>query len=356
MSMRSSATEYLARPFSSEHVLTVVQRYIREDLAMDADSADLLRVTLRRIGCYSSAVLNLAQRAAKTNSSMLIVGEQGTGKELLAEAIHNSSGRALGPFVVVNVAAMRESPLEAQLFGRVTETASACHEGRLEAAHRGTILIDQVGEVPATVQARLLQLLEKGIIAPCESSEDRPIDVRLIAASNGELQPLVAAGDFREDLYHRLSVLVIRLTPLRERREDILPTVAYHLEELCRANQMPLVSVDAELARWLEHHAWPGNVRQLSNCLERMVMTARGRELTLGDLPGDLFESPFHEAFSAPPATGEVLSELERTVTLRTLQQYDGNRTRAAESLGISVRTLQRRLKEWGYHDPSPMH
>lgn len=325
IAMRWGAGEYSAKPLAGEQLLR----------------------------SYPSDVRDQILRAARTNSSLLILGEQGMGKELLARVIHERSARRDGPFVVVDLTALPRASLESELFGRAADVSAGATSdriGRLEAAQCGTVFIDHIAELTATAQAKLLRLLEKGTFTPWESSADRPLDVRLIAASNCALEPRVADRSFREDLYYRLSVFVVRLSPLRERREDLLPFVTHWLRELCRAARVPPLSVDVELLRWLENYAWPGNLRQLHSCLERMVMAARTPTLTLVDLPRELVEATFG-GDSLPPTGKETLSELERTVALRTLQQCGGNRTHAAEVLGISVRTLQRRLKEWDYRD-----
>jgi DNA-binding NtrC family response regulator len=347
--MRTIGLDYAARGFRSEELLTVVAR-ADDEHSSDSRVLYRLRTALRRIGCFSSAVLDLAYRAAKTTSSLLILGEEGSGKELLAEAIHRNSVRSLGPFVSINLATLRDTPAETQLFGPAAEHDSGA-VARLEAAHHGTVFLDQIAELPATAQSRLLQLLEKGSITHVASNEDRRVDVRVIAASGCDLQPLVAARSFREDLYNRLSILLIRLPPLRERPEDIGPFVNFYVREFCREKQMPEVKVDQPLVQRLERYVWPGNVRQLSNCLERMVVACRGQILTVADVPADLIDSQFVPNRSVWPGHRERLSDIERTVALRTLHEYGGNRTRAAHALGISVRTLQRRLKEWAYRD-----
>jgi DNA-binding NtrC family response regulator len=299
---------------------------------------------------HCSEVREQVLRASRTNSSVLLVGEAGLGKGSLARAIHEHGVRRDGPLVVVDLAASSGTSPETALFGRETSVPNTDRLGRLEAADGGTLFLDHVGDLSATGQAKLLRLLEKGIATRWESNEDRRVDVRLIAATPCPLEGRVAERSFREDLYSRLSVLVIRLSPLRERPEDILPVVTYWLRQGGSAGETPPRSIDVELLRWLESYAWPGNLRQLNRCMEQMVVGARGSTLTLADLPEDLIEATY--AVDPSARTGkETLSELERTIALRTLQQCGGNRTRAADILGISVRTLQRRLKEWDYHD-----
>lgn len=273
------------------------------------------------------------------------------GKAALARVIHEHSVRRDGPFVAVDLAALPDTSVDGELFGYVGEMPRSDENwGRLASAHGGTIFLDHVEEMTATAQARLLRLLEKGLVSRWDTGQDRCVNVRVIAASDVPLEPRVAERTFREDLYSRLGVLVIRLSPLREHPEDIVPFVTHWLRDFSAAGSALSLTIDVELLRWLENYAWPGNLLQLNRCLERMALAARGATLTLVDLPEDLIESPFCGDSTA--RTGkETLSELERTIALRTLQQCGGNRTRAADILGISVRTLQRRLKEWDYHD-----
>jgi DNA-binding NtrC family response regulator len=290
-------------------------------------------------------------RAARTSSSLLIVGEPGLGKAGLAQAIHEQSARRNAPLIAIDLSDLPDSSLDNELFGCAADSSPGDERcGRLVAAHGGTVFLDHVEELPATAQAKLLRLLEKGLINRWDTGEDRRVDVRVIAASDVPLEPRVAERSFRDDLYSRLSVLVIRLSPLRERPEDIVPYITHWLRDFCAAGSAIPLSLDVELLRWMENYAWPGNLHQLNRCLEQMVLAARSPTLTLVDLPEGLIESPFGGVSTA--RTGrETLSELERTIALRTLQQCGGNRTRAADILGISVRTLQRRLKEWDYHD-----
>jgi DNA-binding NtrC family response regulator len=321
---------------------------IRFDPAQDRQLPCTCTTALRG---HSPAVCEQVFRAARTNSCLLIVGELGMGKATLAQVIHEHSVRHDRPLVSIDVAALPENSLEGELFGYAGEVpVNADNGGRLASAGGGTVFLDHIEELTATAQAKLLRLLEKGLISRWDTGEDRSVDVRVIAASDVPLEPRVAERSFREDLYSRLSVLVIHLAPLREHPEDIIPYVTHWLRDYSAAGSAFPLSVDLELLRWLENYAWPGNLRQLNRCLERMVLAARGPTLTLVDLPEDLIESPFGGDTTA--RTGkETLSELERTIALRTLQQCGGNRTRAADILGISVRTLQRRLKEWDYHD-----
>ena len=223
--------------------------------------------------------------------------------------------------------------------------------GRFETANGGTIFIDEIGDFPGPSQAKLLRVLENRTVTRVGGNQDRAIDVRVVAATSRNLDQMVAGGQFREDLYYRLNVVVIYLPPLRERSDDI-PLLAEHfLRELSQANHLAPMTLAPDLRQFLQGFPWPGNVRQLHNCLESMVVMARGPVLTLEDLPRNIAQAPVHALPLPSSASDPTLEELQRTVIVRTLGQFDGNRTRTAEALGISVRTLQRRLREWGYYD-----
>jgi transcriptional regulator with PAS, ATPase and Fis domain len=287
------------------------------------------------------------------DSTVLITGESGTGKELIAQAIHQNSPRKDGPFVTVNMAAVPEHLVESELFGHVKGSFTGATEsrvGRFEAAERGTIFIDEIGDFKLASQAKLLRVLENRTVTPIGSNDDRAINVRVVAATSRNLEEMVKDEDFREDLYYRLNVINLSLPPLRERREDIPLLVAYFLERLCKDSGKPMLQVAPELKEYLETYEWPGNVRQLRNCLESMVVLARDNCLTVDDLPATLDRVPSSaNHVSIPPGTR--LEDLEREAVEQALHRHNGNRTHAAEALGISVRTLQRKLKAWGIYD-----
>jgi DNA-binding NtrC family response regulator len=357
--MKMGAVDYLTKPVNPPALLALIQRCLPRRPAGGETAAELdARSGFEKIIGDSPAMLRVfdqTRRAAQTESTILILGESGTGKELIAEAIHANSPRHGGPFVLVNMAAIPETLVESELFGHVRGAftgASADRAGRFEAAQGGTIFIDEIGDFPAASQAKLLRVLENRTAARIGSNQDKPVNVRVVAATSRSLEQMVAEGRFREDLYYRLKVVVLRLPPLRTRRDDIPRLVDYFLKELCRAKPGAELTVDAELLRYLVGADWPGNVRQLRNCLESMVVMAHTSRLTLADLPTGVTGGTGPDAFF--PAEGQKeqrLEDLQREVILRTLRQFEGNRTHAAEALGISVRTLQRRLKEWGFRD-----
>ena len=293
-----------------------------------------------------------AQRAARTDSTVLVVGASGTGTELIAEGIHRSSRRSGGPFVVVNMAAIPEALVESELFGHVKGAFTGANSdriGRFQAADGGTLFIDEIGDFPLESQAKLLRALESLTVTPVGSCRERTVDVRVVAATSRDLRKMLREGTFREDLYYRLNVITLQLPPLRERDGDIALLTETFLRQLCAQAQRPVPEVHQELAEFFETFDWPGNVRQLRNCLESMVVMARGDALTLDDLPPHLHcpaGGDEDDEIRIPPGT--PLEVVERKAILQALDYFRGNRIQAAESLGISVRTLQRRLKTWG--------
>lgn len=359
--MKLGATDYLTKPVNPDQLLELIRKCLEQRRAV-APSA---RARFARPGRGGTSkivgqstvmrdVCAQTVRAAQTESTVLILGESGTGKELVAEAIHENSPRQGGPFVLVNMAAIPETLVESELFGHVKGSftgASADRLGRFETANRGTIFIDEIGDFPQPSQAKLLRVLENRTVTRVGSNQDQSIDVRVVAATSRNLSQMVGVGQFREDLFYRLNVVVIQLPPLRQRREDISLLAEHFLAELCQANQLPPLGLQPELLGFLESFSWPGNVRQLRNCLESMVVMAHGSVLTLDDLPRNLAQPAVQSVLPASPTSDRTLEDLQRAAIIRTLRQFEGNRTRTAEALGISVRTLQRRLKEWDFRD-----
>jgi len=296
-------------------------------------------------------VFDQTSRAAGVDSTVLIIGESGTGKELIAEAIHNNSPRREGPLVIVNMAAVPENLIESELFGHVAGAftgSTGKRIGRFEAAHRGTLFIDEIVDLAPECQAKLLRVLETHCVTPVGSNEDRSPDVRVIAATSRDLEKMVRNGDFREELYYRLNVVAIALPPLRDRAEDVAPLVDHFLAELSQEYDRPAPVPDARLISFLQSYHWPGNVRQLRNCVESMFVMADSPRLTMDDLPDTVCAERVHDAVRIEVPDGVTLEDVEKAVVCQALDRCRGNRTQAAKSLGISVRTLQRRLKRWG--------
>lgn len=292
---------------------------------------------------------------APTDATVLILGESGTGKELVANAIHQNSPRASQSFIKVSCAALPENLLEGELFGHEKGAftgAIARREGRFQLAHRGTIFLDEVGEMSVTTQTKLLRVLQEKEFEPLGSTRTVKVDVRVIAASNKDLDREVKEGRFREDLFYRLNVVPISLPPLRDRKEDI-PALATHFFAIYRdKNRKQLNDISGKAMDLLMRYDWPGNIRELENCIERTVILARGEVIFPADLPSPIQAlSAWEEGMQGIELpSGISLQEVEKALILKTLEDTGGNRTRAAEILGINRRTLQNKLKEYGIH------
>jgi DNA-binding NtrC family response regulator len=296
------------------------------------------------------AALRRAHDFAGSDAPVVVLGESGTGKEVVARALHASSPRRAGPFVPVNVAALPAELLESELFGHVRGAftgATADRAGLLEAADGGTLFLDEIAEMPLPLQAKLLRALEDGELRRVGDTRPFAVDVRFVCATHRDLEREVAAGRFREDLYYRLEVLVLRLPPLRERREDILPLA----RRLLAAERPPAGGLGADAARLLLAYRWPGNVRELGNVMRHAAALAHGREI----LPEHLPESVRADA-GAPRGGGagelRTLAEIEREHVLLVLERCGGSQTEAARVLGIGRNTLWRKLRALGRDDP----
>ncbi|OGK85001.1 MAG: hypothetical protein A2X53_13750 [Candidatus Rokubacteria bacterium GWA2_70_23] len=292
-------------------------------------------------------VLELAERVAATDTTVLLGGESGTGKELVARYIHERSRRAKGPFVAINCGALPEPLLESELFGHMRGSftgAVADKKGLFEEAGRGTLLLDEIAEAPPAIQVKLLRALQEREIRRVGATISVRVDVRVLAASNRDLEQAVARGEFRRDLYYRLNVINIVIPPLRDRREDIISLARLFLERHAAAQGKEIRAISAEALDLLTGYAWPGNVRELQNVIERAVVLGARDRITVADLPPALRER------GASPALGDLtgplsLQELERRAILAALERHHGSRTRTAKALGISLHTLWRKLK-----------
>lgn len=359
--MKLGAADFVMKPVDPDQLLALVNQSLGHLDPPDApegtppllvDSRGDSRIVGRSQAL--AAVCQQALRAAQTQSTVLILGESGTGKELFAEAIHQNSPRKDGPFVTVNMAAIPETLVESELFGHVRgafTSAVASRIGRFEAASGGTLFIDEVGDFPLSLQAKLLRVLENRTVTPVGGERDVMIDVRVVAATSRPLAQMRQEGHFRQDLYYRLNVISLHLPSLRERRQDIPALARHFLGQLATAAGRKPPTLSSELSRELERLPWPGNVRQLRNCLEQMYVLAANDVLTVADLPAEVREEPSGDAVELGAAG---LESLKRSAILQALRQFDGNRTRAADFLGISVRTLQRKLRDWGMTGSMP--
>jgi transcriptional regulator with PAS, ATPase and Fis domain len=300
-------------------------------------------------------MVELARRVAKVDATVLITGESGVGKERIARLVHDESTRAAGPFIAVNCGAITETLLESELFGHkrgaFTGAASDRH-GLFETANHGTLLLDEIGEVSPGMQVKLLRVLQEREIRRVGESKSRPVDVRVLAATNRDLAHGVADGAFRQDLYYRLKVVELHVPPLRDRRDDILALARVLLADAAVRMGRKISSLTPRAVDQLLRYEWPGNVRELENAMERAVALARGSRVDLEDLPQEV-----RQAFLKPMVVGgtvQPLSEVEKEYILAVLELNGGNQTRTAEQLRIGSATLYRKLKKYGLIGQSP--
>ena len=355
--MKEGAYDYLSKPFRpDEVVLTLRKAAERERLRGQVATlkAELARFGARTLVAESArmrVVLEQARLVAAHATTVLITGESGTGKEVLARTIHDESPRAERKFVAVNCAAIPESLLESELFGHVRGAFTGAVTdkiGLFEEAHAGSLLLDEIGELPAALQAKLLRVLQEGEIRRVGDTRNRKVDVRLIAATARDLEQDVRDGGFREDLYYRLNVVRLHIPPLRERPEDLEPLVTALLQRVMeRSGRRVTIGADAMAA--IRAHSWPGNIRQLENALERAVVLSAN-----GSIGADAFQDSHpvaQESDETEPASGrlsEVVDSAEREAIRRALEASDGSRADAAKLLGVSVRSLFYKLKRLG--------
>lgn len=289
-------------------------------------------------------VLRLIDKVAPHDSSVLIVGESGVGKELVAQALHEQSLRRNAPFVALNCSALPETLLESELFGHQRGAftgAVANRKGVFTQADGGTLFLDEIGSMPLGLQSKLLRVLEDGRVRPVGADRDFPVNVRVIAATNADLKQLIQSGKFREDLFFRLNIITIRVPPLRERVEDIAPLAAHFIERFSQGIPRRLAP---EALKILEHHPWRGNVRELSNVLERACLLSEGASITAEHFPEELFAQT--DSTASPPESS-TLAGLERQKIFEALEKTHWHRSRAAELLGISRRTLYNKLRQY---------
>ncbi len=303
-------------------------------------------------------IFEIVQQVAPARASVLVLGESGTGKELIARAIHNLSPRAKQPLVTVHCAALSPTLLESELFGHEKGAFTGAHErriGRFEQANGGTLFLDEIGEIDPAIQVKLLRFLGERTFERVGSSNTLTSDVRLIAATNLDLEEEVGKGNFREDLFFRLRVVEMRLPPLRERGTDTILMAKAFLKEFAKENDKPIEDIHPDAVEALMNHPWPGNVRELRTALEHAVVLCRGNSITLRDLPpsvrGEPAGSPRAAARDLLGKKNVTMEDAEKAVIIRALKECNGNRTQAAEKIGMSRRTLHRKLHTYNLHD-----
>ncbi len=348
--MREGACDFVEKPLKRAQIVRAV-RQAYERHALIAENRDLKQTVnaLRKKRIVGSspalrAALDIAEQAAPSTATVLVLGESGTGKEMLARHIHDKSGRS-GPFVAVNLAALPETIVESELFGHEKGAftgATGKREGRIAQAKDGTLFLDEVGELPASMQVKLLRVLQEGEYEPLGGRTQRA-SFRLVAATNRDLEAAVEAGDFREDLYYRLHVIPLTSPPLRDRRDDIPLLVDHFLDVYCRKNGRPTIEASSEAIEKLRAYRFPGNVRELENLVERLVVLSRGDVLEASALPPNIAEqAEAPESLSFP--IGTPLDVIERRVIDETLRHTNGDKQLTAQLLGISTRTIYRKL------------
>jgi DNA-binding NtrC family response regulator len=355
LAVRKGAYDYLAKPLDFSVLLPVVERAVERAklLAENSRLRDKLREKNPEHHIVAEHprmidVLRLAEQVAKSRTTALIVGETGTGKELVAELIHQHSPRAQKPFVRLNCAALSESVLESELFGHERGAftgAFARREGRFEQADGGTLLLDEVSEIPMSIQVKLLRVLQERAFERVGGNETLHVDVRILAASNRDLKQRIAEGRFREDLLYRLNVFTLEVPPLRERPSDIPLLASFFARRFASENHKSIEGFADEARAALLAYGWPGNVRELENVIERAIVLCEGPLITERHLPAGLVPGRVEE--SSPRVPGATIAELERHAILKTLEACHGSTNRAAAILGISPRKVQYKLREY---------
>jgi len=359
--MQQGAFNYLLKPLDLKQLRAVVDNAARNQHLRRAN-AELNRRLDEKFGLQGvignsppmQEVVERLSRIAPTDATVLIAGDTGTGKELIAQAIHQNSPRKSRPFVGLNCAALSEHILESELFGHIRGAftdASADRVGKFEYASGGTLFLDEVGDMPLATQIKLLRVLESGEITRVGSNEPTKVNVRIVSATNRDLEEAIAAGTFREDLYHRIKVVTIRLPRLDERRQDIPLLIDHFIKMHANRHHKQIKSMSTAARRRLMGFDWPGNVRQLKNTVESMVVVDYDEVLDLDDLPEDLQPSESSTRSAGGTGLGDLvgrpLAEIEGLFIAETLKMTAGNREEAADMLGIGQRTLYRKIKEY---------
>ncbi|HEY0463524.1 MAG TPA: sigma-54 dependent transcriptional regulator [Polyangiaceae bacterium] len=358
--IRAGAYDFITKPFDIDVVAIAIERAVKHSvLTREVQRLQRAVDESRRFDELLGAspamkeVYDLLERVGESESTVLVSGESGTGKELVARALHRRSKRSAGPFVAINCAAMPEQLLESELFGHTkgafTDARSA-RPGLFVQAKGGTIFLDEIGDMPVGLQPKLLRALQERTVRPVGGDTETPIDVRVVAASNRDLETAIEERKFREDLYYRINVIHVELPPLRARGADVLLLATHYLQHFAAQSQKDVRSLDADAAEKLSAYAWPGNVRELANCMERAVALTRNESIGIADLPEKIRSyRTSHVLVAATDPTELVpMEEVEKRYILRVLEAVGGNKTLAAQVLGLDRKTLYRKLDRYG--------
>lgn len=355
--MKEGALDYITKPFKVDEIKLVIDKSINNK-KLSKENEQLKKqlgssFSFDNFIGKSEEIVNLkklAMRVAGTDSTVLIRGESGTGKDLIARAIHTASNRARGPFITINCAALPENLLESELFGYKKGAFTGAikdKEGLFKVADGGTFFLDEVGNTSMSIQVKLLRVLEDKLVTPVGETKPFKVDVRLIAATNANLEEAAKAGQFREDLFYRLNVLPINIPPLRDRREDIPLLVEYFVEKFCKRNNKDTKELDKEVLQTLYDYGWPGNVRELENSIERAVLLAKGEKIELGDLPPKILETNTGTVVSQEHPENPTLESIEKAYIYYIMDRAKGKKSKAAKILGIDSSTLYRKLERY---------
>ena len=353
--MRAGAFDFVTKPWNNMTLMQRIETALSLSKSKDAsvgikqEDAAFDRTLIVGRSKAITDVLSTIERIAKTNASVLITGESGTGKELIAETIHRNSRRARNSFVKVNLGGISHTLFESEMFGHkkgAFTDATSDRVGRFELADKGTIFLDELGELDLACQVKLLRVLQEQTFEVLGDSRPRKVDIRVVCATNADLTKMVAERTFREDLYYRINLITLHLPPLRERREDI-PLLVRHFASLAtESNNMPKIDITDEAMEYLRRQPFPGNVRELKNLVERAILMSGKSVLIAQDF--QLANNIFPASFKPIPTTAMTLDEAERVRIVEAMEKYDGNMTQVAASLGISRQALYRRLEKYG--------
>ena len=358
--IRNGAYDYISKPVDLDELDLILNRLL-EHKSLKSEN-EILKDQLKERHKISSIisnsskmeeVLSISVRAAESKATVLITGENGTGKEILAKAIHYISPRKDKPFIAVNIPALSENLLESELFGHEKGSftgADRLRKGRFELADKGTIFLDEIGDIPPSMQVKLLRVLQEQQIERVGSTETINIDVRIIAATNQNLEKKIKEGTFREDLFYRLNIISVHIPPLRERKEDIIPLIEFFVERYSKENNKSKFEISKESADYLLKYNYPGNVRELENIIERAVVLSRGNVLTVNDLPMNVKGLKTEENITADESKSltEQVESLEKRLIYDALTNCSGNQTKAGKLLGITERNLRYKIKKYG--------
>ncbi len=341
--------------------LTLPSSQTQNAWAQTPVTAPMLKTSDAKPMIYKSEIMSqlmkMIERVAPSQANILVLGESGTGKELIARAIHDKSNRKNKPFVAINCGALRETLLESELFGHEKGSFTGAYTkkiGLAEAANGGTLFLDEIGELPMSIQAKLLRFLQEGEIFRVGGKESIRVDLRIICATNRELDQEVTRGNFREDLFYRINTIVISAPPLRRRKEDI-PVLVQHFLTQGNSYMNRVKSIDEEALAAMMGYDWPGNIRELQNACERLQVLSEGHTIMLNDLPESI-RMPQNKDESTAFDPAVPLYQLEKRYIIKALAHYGGNKTQAAQGLGITIKTLYNKLHEYGEFEKYAVH